>query len=228
MHACDWWTGGFTDRVPITQKLAADPNATPWELIREQIYAFWKETCDGRPAIILGASLGGAPTMDFAVAHPEAVAGLVLMDSGGHSYAQPPPFLTAALAGPVSNFFAWRGEENLLPFPHLWRTEAGWREALEAYLASGGYQRRVEPGLIKTVPQKTLVLWGEADDVLPVEDAYKFEADLPNCEGVVMIPEAMHAPALENPQFVAKTVVDYVMKFKEAPAAPEPAAAVEA
>ena len=46
----------------------------------------------------------------------------------------------------VSNFFAWRGEENLLPFPHLWRKEDGWREALEAYLASGGYQRRVEPG----------------------------------------------------------------------------------
>ena len=33
--------------------------------------------------------------MDLAVAHPEVVEGLVLMDSGGHSYAQPPPALTA-------------------------------------------------------------------------------------------------------------------------------------
>jgi pimeloyl-ACP methyl ester carboxylesterase len=214
----DWWTGGFTDREPFTAKLTSDPSATPWELVREQQYAFWQRTCNGRPAIVLGASLGGAPAMDFAVAHPEAVAGLVLMDSGGHSYAQPPPFFTAALAGPVSNFFAWRGEENLLPFPHLWRKEAGWREALEAYLASGGYQRRVEPGLIKTVPQRTLVLWGEEDDVLPVEDAQKFAETLPACDRVVMIPDAMHAPALENPDFVAKTVAEYVTEFNGAPA----------
>ena len=156
--------------------------------------------------------------MDFGVAHPEAVAGLVLMDAGGHSYAQPPPFLTASLAGPVSNFFAWRGEENLLPFPHLWRKEDGWREALEAYLASGGYQRRCNPDLIETVPQRTLVLWGEEDDVLPVEDAEKFRESLPNCEKVILIPDAMHAPALENPKFVAKTVAEYVTNFAGVPA----------
>ena len=103
----DWWTGGFTDREPFTAKLQSDPSATPWELVREQQYAFWKATCNGRKAIVLGASLGGAPAMDFGVACPDAVMGLVLMDSGGHSYAQPSPFMTSALAGPVSNFFAW-------------------------------------------------------------------------------------------------------------------------
>jgi len=122
----------------------------------------------------------------------------------------------------VSNFFAWRGEENLLPFPHLWRKEAGWREALEVYLKSGGYQRRVEPGLIKTVPQRTLVLWGEEDDVLPVEDAAKFGEALPNCDKVVMIPDAMHAPALENPAFVAQSVESFVRTFEPTPA-PSPA-----
>jgi len=213
VHAMDWWTGGFTDRQPILSKLQADPQATPWDLVTEQHFAFWEKTCGGRKAIVLGASLGGAPAMDFAVSHPEAVEALVLMDSGGHSYAQPPPFLTSALAGPVSNFFAWRGEENLLPFPHLWREEAGWREALEAYLKSGGYQRRVNPGFIETVPQKTLVLWGEEDDVLPIEDASKFEQSLPNCVGVTIIPDAMHAPALENPKFVAETVGNFVKSY---------------
>ena len=132
VHAMDWWTGGFTDREPFLRKLNEDGKATPWSLICEQHYAFWQKTCGGRKAVVLGASLGGAPAMDLAVSHPDAVEGLVLMDSGGHSYAQPPPLLTSALAGPVSNFFAWRGEENLLPFPHLWRKEAAWREALEA------------------------------------------------------------------------------------------------
>ena len=74
------------------------------------------------------------------------------------------------------------------------------------------------------MPQKTLVLWGEEDDVLPVEDAEKFRESLPNCDGVVMIPDAMHAPALENPAFVADTVIDYVKKFDGAQV-PAPAAA---
>ena len=52
-----------------------------------------------------------------------------------------------------------------------------------------------------------------------------------NGEGLGGITQAVYSlinKSSQNPQFVAKTVVDYVMKFKEAPAAPEPAAAVEA
>ena len=77
------------------------------------------------------------------------------------------------------------------------------------YLASGGYQRRVNPELIAQVPQRTLVMWGEEDDVLPVEDAEKFRESLPNCEKVILIPDAMHAPALENPAFVAETIIKF-------------------
>ena len=163
--------------------------------------------------IALGASLGGAPAMDFAVEHPEAVSGLVLMDAGGFSYAQPPPAFTAALAGPVANFFAWRGEQGLLPFPHLWRTMPGWREALQAYLESGGYQVRVDGDFVPRVPQRTLVLWGEEDDVLPVEDADKYGAALQDCARVTLIPDAQHAPALENPEFVAEAVAAFVKEF---------------
>jgi len=212
VHAVDWWTGGFTDRMPILRKLESS-DAKPWELVREQLHAFWKMTCGSTPALVLGASLGGAPTMDFAVEHPESVAGLVLMDSGGLSYAQPPPLFTAALAGPVANFFAWRGEQDLLPYPHFWRQMPGWRDSLAAYLQSGGYQVRVNEELVRTVPQKALVLWGEEDDVLPVEDAAKFEALLPNCAGVRLIPDAMHAPALENPAFVTKSVAEFAKTF---------------
>lgn len=217
VHAMDWWTGGFTDREPFNRKLAADKSATPWALVNEQHHAFWKATCGETPVIALGASLGGAPAMDFAVEHPEAVSGLVLMDAGGFSYAQPPPAFTAALAGPVANFFAWRGEQGLLPFPHLWRTMPGWREALQAYLESGGYQVRVDGDFVPRVPQRTLVLWGEEDDVLPVEDADKYGAALQDCARVTLIPDAQHAPALENPEFVADAVAAFVKEFpKEA------------
>ena len=80
---------------------------------------------------------------------------------------------------------------------------------MRAYLKSGGYQEKVNSELIKTVTSPALVLWGEEDDVLPVEDAYKYEKDLPNCMGVTLIPDAQHAPALENPTFVSDAIIKF-------------------
>lgn len=74
------------------------------------------------------------------------------------------------------------------------------------------YQEVVGPAQIRTVTSPTFVLWGEEDDVLPVEDLYKYEQDLPNCEGIQLVPNAQHAPALENPEFVAQQIIDYTMK----------------
>ena len=90
--------------------------------------------------MVLGASLGGSVALDFAAAHPECVESLILMDAGGESYAQPDPWLTSLCADPVTNLFQWRATNGLLPYPHIWAKEKGWRQALRAYLKSGGYQ----------------------------------------------------------------------------------------
>eukprot|EP00908_Phaeocystis_cordata_P020743 Transcript_32401.p2 GENE.Transcript_32401~~Transcript_32401.p2 ORF type:complete len:458 (+),score=211.60 Transcript_32401:185-1375(+) len=207
VEAMEWWTGGFTAREPFLK--AVEGGAQPWDLIREHQLAFYKRQLGDRKAVVLGASLGGAVALDFAATHPECVEALILMDAGGESYAQPDPFLTSLAADAVTNLFQWRATNGLLPYPHVWAKEDNWRQALRAYLKSGGYQNRVGPELIKTVPAPTLVLWGEEDDVLPVEDAYKYQQDLPDCVGVTLIPQAQHAPALENPAFVAETIIKF-------------------
>jgi len=212
VEAMEWWTGGFTDRKPFLEHLERETGSTPWELIREHTLAFWERQLAGEKAIVVGFSLGGAVAQDFAVAHPECVEALVLVDAGGESYAQPDPFLTSLAADPVVNLFQWRANNGMLPYPHVWAKEDSWRQALRAYLKSGGYQVRVNPELIKTVPQRALVLWGEEDDVLPVEDAYKYQKDLPNCVGVELVPNAQHAPALENPDYVSKSIIDFALK----------------
>ena len=177
--------------------------------------------------VLCGYSLGGAAAIDFAVAHPEAVAALILVDAGGESYAQPPPALTAVSAQAVANFFAWRGDAGILPFPHLHQKMPYWRDALAAFLQSGGFQSQVGPERISLVPQKTLVLWGEADDVLPVEDAYEFEKDLPDCVGVRLIPSAQHAPGLENPAAVVQMIEQFAASVgKGEPTLPAPPTAV--
>lgn len=225
VEAMEWWTGGFTDRTPFLKTLEADPSATPWDLIRKHQHAFIKRQIGDQKCILLGASLGGAVAIDFAATHPECVEKLILMDAGGESYAQPDPFLTSLAADPVTNLFQWRATNGLLPYPHVWSKEANWRQALRAYLKSGGYQNRVNPELIKTVPMPTLVLWGEEDDVLSPQDVYKFQDDLPHCEHVSMIPKAQHAPALENPTFVADTIISYIKGTPLPEGAPMPAKA---
>mmetsp|Transcript_35587 Transcript_35587/g.105508 ORF Transcript_35587/g.105508 Transcript_35587/m.105508 type:complete len:448 (+) Transcript_35587:56-1399(+) len=208
VEAMEWWSGGFTARAPFTEAISAG-KAEPWDLIREHQLAFWKRQLGDTKVTLLGASLGGAVALDFAATHPECVDRLILMDAGGESYAQPDPFLTSLAADPVTNLFQWRATNGLLPYPHVWAKEEGWRQALQAYLRSGGYQNRVSEPLIRTVPQPTLVLWGEEDDVLPVEDAFKYQEHLPDCVRVELIPDAQHAPALENPAYVADAIVRF-------------------
>jgi pimeloyl-ACP methyl ester carboxylesterase len=215
VEAMEWWTGGFTAREPFTRAIT-DSGAKPWDLIRSHQLAFLDRQLPGQKVVLLGASLGGAVALDFAARHPERVEALILMDAGGESYAQPDPWLTSLCADPVTNLFQWRATNGLLPYPHVWAQEDGWRQALRAYLKSGGYQAVVGPPLIKTVSPPTYILWGEKDDVLPVADLYKYEADLPDCRAAVLVPDAQHAPALENPSFVAERIVDFTMKAAEA------------
>ena len=48
---------------------------------REHLYQFWRQHLGGVPIVLVGASLGGAVAVDFALHHPEAVRGLVLVDA---------------------------------------------------------------------------------------------------------------------------------------------------
>ena len=72
--------------------------------------------------------------------------------AGGESYAQPDPFMTSLAADPVTNLFQWRATNGLLPYPHVWAKEGGWRQALRAYLKSGGYQNRARRRLDPATP----------------------------------------------------------------------------
>lgn len=66
------------------------------------------------------------------------------------------------------------------------------------------------------MPARTLVIWGEEDDILPVEDAAAFEVDLPNCAGVTIIPGSGHSPQLDNPAPVVEAIAAFLDKVESA------------
>lgn len=99
--ALDWWSGGWTERAQITRRLGRADGTEPWTLVRQHIAAFITQQLDGRPVVLVGASLGGAVALDVASSYPELVKSLVLIDAGGESYKAPPPDQVAFAAEPV-------------------------------------------------------------------------------------------------------------------------------
>lgn len=68
---------GFTDATPFTQQ--PDLLISPQQKC-EHLYSFWKQHIS-RPMALVGGSLGGAMALDFALAYPDAVEKLVLIDA---------------------------------------------------------------------------------------------------------------------------------------------------
>ena len=58
--------------------------------------------------------------------------------------------------------------------------------------------------------QETLVVWGTEDDILPLEDAYAFERDLPRCAGVKEVSGSGHSPHLDQPEKVLPHLQSFI------------------
>lgn len=214
-YAVDLLGFGFTNR-PL------DLSYSPAE-IRAHLYQFWQQ-CLARPVVLMGASMGGAAAMDFALTYPEAVDRLVLLDSAGFTgkpfasqWLFPPlgQLATAFLANPRVRQQIGR---NAYHNPALATLDAyycgalhlkmpSWSQALIRFTRAGGYP--LEGDRIAAVEQPTLVLWGESDRILGTDLAQQFASTLPDGK-LVWLPACGHVPHLESPDRVAEAIVDFI------------------
>jgi pimeloyl-ACP methyl ester carboxylesterase len=205
---------GFTDRpvdVPVT------PLA-----IKTHLYHAWKSLI-GRPIILVGASMGGAAAIDFALTYPEVVEKLVLIDSAG--FAAGPTmgkFLIPPLGYLATEFLRQpkvRQQVSLKAYydPSFVTADAEccaalhlkslrWNQALIAFTKSGGYNFLSQK--IPEIRQKTLILWGDSDRILGVKDAEKFRSAIANSK-LVWIAHCGHVPHLEKPQQTANELFSF-------------------
>jgi len=189
--------------------------------IKTALYAFWKSAIF-RPMVLVGASMGGAAAIDFTLTYPDIVEKLVLIDSTGYTNA---PAFVQFLVPPLDHlgvaYLRWRkllaiqlsqlsGADaswlDLLHCATLHQEMPGWQESLLEFNKSGGYN--FLPGRMADIDQQTLILWGEHDQVLGIEDASKFAKSIVNSQ-LVWIANSGHAPHIEQPQVTAQQILSF-------------------
>lgn len=205
---------GFTERVAGTRFSPA--------AIKRHLYAFWK-TLINQPVILVGASMGGAAAIDFALEYPNCVKRLILINSVGFSGSFPigaflfPPLDVLAVEWwrflklqTWANAKAERNHDATYLDAVLCTTlpveMPGWAEAMLTFTKTGGYS--LTEAQIAQINQPTLILWGELDAFLSRGDGEKFNraiaySILHNIKG------CGHAPQVEQPEVIAQYILEF-------------------
>lgn len=213
--AMDLFGFGLTERL-------VDGQVSP-ETIKDHLYYFWK-TAIAKPIILVGASMGGAAAIDFALTYPEVVKKLVLIGSAGmRKGTAAGKFLVPPLDRMATDFLRSpkvRREVSLKAYadPSFVTSDAEvcaalhlamprWSDALISFTKSGGYGSFAEQ--LAYLPQETLILWGDRDRILGTKDATKFQSTIPKNK-LVWIDNSGHVPHLERPKITAQEILNFI------------------
>jgi pimeloyl-ACP methyl ester carboxylesterase len=174
-----------------------------------------------------GNSLGGEIAWAYAVAHPERVTELILVDSAGFPIARPALVFTLARSPGLSTLLARvdpghmvrktlreaYGDQSkvtpeLVQRYRLLALRQGNRSAFVARAKAPRPDRSADLSLLR-VP--TLVLWGRADRLIPVRHASSFVEAIPGSE-LVVYDGVGHVPMEEIGERSARDVDDFLSR----------------
>lgn len=170
--------------------------------------------------VLGGNSMGGGVAWNYALAHPEKLSGLVLVDAAGwpdpNRSREGSPIVFKLLANPVGRWFlrnadpaafaekglkqAYVDESLVTPAVVQRYTDLARAPGHRAILTGGRppANTTVTPDTFKAIKTPTLILWGEKDALIPVAHAKALGGVIPNSK-VVIYPEAGHVPMEQLP-----------------------------
>jgi pimeloyl-ACP methyl ester carboxylesterase len=185
-------------------------------------------------AVWVGNSAGGTVSGNAALAYPERVLGLIMVDAAVYAGGGSPPWirpllrtpqmdhlgplLARSLAGERGDSFlqsAWHDPELITD-----EIQAGYRRPLQAHhwdralweltktSRSTGLQER-----LSELSLPALVVTGDDDRIVPTSDSIRLASELPNAS-LVVFENCGHVPQEECPQAFMDAVGPFILEFK--------------
>lgn len=192
------------------------------------------ETLEVDKPILMGASMGGAVSLAYTMAHLERVKRLILVDALGvgtslslawRMILQLPYFIAGVLTrradpyllhyfqpwsfrdswGPAGKIIARMADVNRRQ--GIWPLWAGIRFIAADFLLPG--KRSLFNQRLNDITQPTLITWGRHDALLPVANALAGAERMPNAH-LRIFENSAHAPMLEEPEAFNSVVLEFL------------------
>ena len=177
--------------------------------------------------IVAGNSLGGSIAWNYAIASPDKVKQLILLDASGYPKKDEKGSLGFKLAGiPVLN----QALKHISPISLIRKSleDAFYNKALvtekmvqqyhDLLLREGNraavlelFQHPMKPDAtkIKTITQPTLIIWGKEDQLISYKNAALFKQDIRDSR-VLVLDKVGHIPMEEAPNQVAAAIIEFI------------------
>lgn len=196
---------------------------------------------------VVGQSLGGGVAMQFSYQYPERVERMVLVGSGGLGEDVMPVLKVLAAPGvdllmPVAFLPAFRDAGNaigralskvgLRPSPQafeMWRsyaalvdpeTRTAFVHTLRAVIDTRGQRISAHDKLYLSARVPSMIVWGDADPVIPVAHAHAAQESIPGCR-LEIIEGCGHFPHVEAPDRFADLIADFLATTEPAALTPD-------
>ena len=185
---------------------------------------------------LAGNSMGGYISWNFALAHPEKVDRLVLLDAAGYPFKPPmmlellrtpvlkdgitfitPRFIVTQTLNEVYGDTSKVSDETIDRYHQLMLRE-GNRAAVVSVFASLAHDSSDK---IKQLEVPTLIQWGEADKWIPLANAQKFSDDIKGSKTIIY-PGVGHIPMEEIAEQSAADAKNFLLYLIEKPQSIEP------
>ena len=171
---------------------------------------------------LAGNSLGGLIAWEYALAHPEKVRKLILIDAAGWPKTTPVSLGFRLARMPVVGDVLEKVTPRAMFYKSLrevYYNDDKVTDSLtsryfdlflrqgnrEAFVARARQPQHGDPQRLAGFNHPTLLQWGAEDAWIPLADAYRFQEVLPQAE-LIVYPETGHVPMEERPEETARDV----------------------